>query len=759
MTKDMPDNLKNFKPYVPASQNMQEFSMRAIILGSVLGIVFGAANVYLGMKVGMTICASIPAAVMSMAILRGVMKGGTILENNIVQTIASAGESLAAGVIFTIPGFLVMRYLLRWDGIPESQLPTLPSMTLVFIMTLIGGLLGTLMMIPLRRYLIVKEHGELPYPEGMACAQVLEAGDTGGTQAKHVFSGLGFGALYMFLMKGLKLWKDEAMWVIPKYGKGAIGLEPTAALLGVGFIIGPKIAAYMFAGGMLGWLVLIPIFGMVGEFAPGLIIAPGQIPISEMSSGAIASSYIRYIGAGGVALGGIVSLIKALPVIISSFKHGLKGLIGSIRKKKSEEEILRTDRDMPASFVFGGSLVLALSIALVLYVIASGLGWSKGLGSLSLIGGCVSILFAFFFVTVAARVVGIVGSSSSPVSGMTITTLLAVCLVLVLSGLTEGANQIPAMVIALSAGAMVCIATCSSGDISQDLKTGFLVGATPSKQQIAEIIAVIIPSITIVGTVYLLLLRGGGLNTLPVYEGKVDFMKDPIVSISKEKKEIVFETAKYGNVPAGLSVIKLKNGKVYEGKVTSHGSESLYFRNEKLGYVRFDTKEIENVRNYQDPMGELRAPQANIMAILVKGIIQKKLPWVLIFLGIVIGLVIELLGISSLPFAIGLYLGIAMNVPIVIGGTIYAILSRIIRPSAWKDAEHRGILFSSGVIAGDALMGIGLVLLAMFGISEHFALRVIGGSHAEDLITLAAFLGFTALFVYVVAKKDKKQAA
>ncbi|MBI4064224.1 MAG: oligopeptide transporter, OPT family [Elusimicrobia bacterium] len=881
--KEKESRQEAFTPFIKPEQHVTEFTFRAIFLGSVLGIVFGAANAYLGMKVGMTISASIPAAVISMAILRGVLKRGTILENNMVQTIASSGESLAAGVIFTIPGFLVLRYLLRWDGVPEHQLPNLPSVMLTFLMTLIGGFIGALMMIPLRRYLIVKEHRKLPFPEGTACAQVLQAGEEGGVRAKHVFNGIGLGALYMFLMKGLKFWKDEAMWMIPRFQKGAVGIEPSAALLGVGFIIGPKIAAYMFAGGVLGWLVFMPLFGLVGSFAPDLIIPPAAKPISQLNSWQIASAYIRYIGAGAVAMGGIVSLIKAFPVIISSFGHSMKGLARRIGEKSRTLEP-RTDRDLPMWIVFGGSFLMAIAIGAVLYVVARGVGIAQA-GTLSFAGGFVAILFSFFFITVAARIVGIVGSSSSPVSGMTITSLLAVCLTLVGSGLVTPETSVAAMVVALSAGAMICIAVCSSGDISQDLKTGFLLGATPWKQQLAELLAVIVPTMSIVGTIYLLLLQGGGLNTLPVYEGRVNFRSDPIVretyagklteatpilkkmqvvinngqgekavhalafesygtpmitaldvltlgsrqqtrryptrgrrrpraagdrrlegklleksqegvlfltldgrkaafthqeivsitrgakisslvypkglTLDPDNHNLYFQSPRYGLIPAGLNLVLLANGAALEGKVflkghTPAGGEWIMFRGVEGDVSRLESNQYRQVISYDDKMGELRAPQANIMAILVKGIIDGKLPWALVFLGIMMAGVVELLGISSLPFAIGLYLGIATNAAIMLGGLIFWVAMRVTK-NYWAEAEQKGTLLASGIIAGDALMGILLAFLAMAGLSDALGVRQLTDHHWEDGVTLAAFLAFTFLLAYLTMKKDRRK--
>ncbi|MBI4370168.1 MAG: oligopeptide transporter, OPT family [Elusimicrobia bacterium] len=874
-----------FRPYIADKHHVAELTWRAISLGVLLGVVFGAANAYLGMKIGMTISASIPAAVISMAILRALLKKGTVLENNMVQTIASSGEALAAGVIFTIPGFLVLRHLLRWDGVAEEHLPHLPSMALTFLMTLTGGLLGALLMIPLRRYLIVKEHGTLPYPEGTACAEILQAGEEGGARAGHVLSGIGIGSTYMALMKGLKLWKDEAMWMLPKFHKGAIGLEPAGALLGVGFIIGPKVAAYMFAGGIVGWLVLMPLFGLIGSFDSNLIIPPATKPLAQLGSWEIASLYIRYIGAGAVALGGIISLIKTLPVIFSSFSHSWRGLKERLGGRGARES--RTDQDLSMAFVFGGSFILALLTGFILYIVAAGTGISHA-APLSLIGGFVSIIFSFFFITVAARIVGIVGSSSSPVSGMTITSLLAVCLTLVGSGLVTRETSVGAMAIALAAGAVICIAVCSSGDISQDLKTGYLLGATPYKQQIAEIIGALIPSIAIVATVYLLILRGGGLNTVPLYEGRVDFRNDAIIeeryqgklgtqsknlqkirldmpshgngdiksievlsfdsgsgpmvtaldvlslktrqvmeppkrtsrkkrtaspgvqliegkllskssgklkflsldgrvieaepqevaslargariatvpddrhgSIDPDNHHLLFRTAQYGVVPTGLNLVVLPDQTALEGKIflkgLDAGGEWFLWRDVDGRLRRWLPGEYAAVIAYDDPMGDLRAPQANIMAILVKGIMDGKLPWALVFIGAMLSAVVELLGISSLAFAIGLYLGIATNAAIMAGGLVWLVSKKISGARHWGETEQRGILLTSGIIAGDALMGIALAFLTMTGWGAALELRAFTEAHWEDYLTLGIFLALAAFLTKLIVTAESNR--
>jgi len=572
---------------------LKEFTTRALFLGIFLSIIFGAANAYLGLKVGMTVSASIPAAVMSMAILRGIMRRGTILENNIVQTIASSGESLAAGVIFTVPALILL-------GLN-------PSIFLIFLLSLVGGLLGVLLMIPLRRHLIEDEGDVLPYPEGKACAEVLQAGEEGGKKAKLVFSGLGIGALYKLLMSGFKFWTDKPAWLFKSW-RTLLGFDLSPALLGVGYILGIRIASVVLAGGMLGWYVLIPLISQM----KGIDI------VSEGSVYSIWSGYIRYIGAGGVLAGGFVSLLRAFP----AFKGALK---------VARQGFLRVGGrgDLPIGLVF----LCTLSI---FFFIASFPSYNLGF-----IGSFLAILFAFLFVTVSARIVGIVGSSSNPVSGMTIATLLIVSLIFS----KFGKPGVVGMVSALSLGAIVCIAAAIAGDTSQDLKTGFLVKATPWKQQVGEFIGVLCSAVFI-GWVLFLLHKAYGI-----------------------------------------------------------GSK------------------------------ELSAPQATLMSLVVKGVFEGTMPWLLILSGIFISLFVELLGVHSLPFAVGLYLPLELSTTIFLGGLIS------------KVAGYRedGILFSSGLVAGDALMGIILAIPAAIGISLPSPIT------PTRLLAVFSFL-FVMLFLFLNAR-------
>lgn len=627
---------KEFKPFIPANKVMPELTVTSIILGLILAVVFGAANAYLGLRVGMTISASIPAAVISMGIIRVIMKRNSILENNMVQTIGSAGESLAAGAIFTIPA------LFMWAA--ESSSVAVPSFWNIAIIALFGGILGVLFMIPLRNALIVKEHGVLPFPEGTACAEVLLAGEEGGHKTKIVFSGLGIAALYKFITDGIKLFPSEIAWKI-KSLKTGFGLDVLPALTGVGYICGLKISSYIFAGGVLGWFVLIPAISLFGGES---LIAPGTSLIGEMGADSIWSTYIRYIGAGAVAAGGIFSLIKSLPLIISTFGKAIKGF------GKSSESSERTEKDMPMIFVLGGSLIIALLIWLVPSIPGP------------FLGALLIVVFGFFFATVSSRMVGLVGSSNNPISGMIIATLLIVTLALKAAGF-EGYSG---MASAICIGTIVSIVTAMAGDTSQDLKTGYIVGATPIKQQIGEILGAVVAAIAIGGIMYLL--------------------------------------------------------------------------NSAWGFGS----------------AELPAPQATLMKLVVEGVMGGTLPWGLIVCGVGIAVVIEILGIPVLPFAVGLYLPIYLSAPIFIGGLIRWFIEN--RKSAKseeekKEAADNGVLYCSGMIAGEGLIGI---LLAVFAVIP------MGNGSLADKINLGLPLGnigsliFFGLIIasifYFSFKKDKK---
>lgn len=620
---------EEFKPFVPAEREMKEFSITAVIVGVLLAVVFGAANAYLGLRVGMTVSASIPAAVVSMGILRGLLRRNSILESNLVQTIGSAGESLAAGAIFTLPA------LFLWAEEGKAETPDLFTIT---ALALCGGVLGVLFMVPLRKALIVKEHGVLPYPEGTACADVLLAGEEGGSGAKTVFFGMGFAALVKYVVDGMKVIPGAVMVPVNSL-KTLFSVQVYPALMGVGYICGIRIASYMFAGAVLGWFVLIP---AIVSFGGESILYPGTVPIAtlynEGGASAIWSSYIRYIGAGAVAAGGIISLVKTLPLLFSTFYEAVKAARSG--KEKSEK---RTERDLDIRFVIGGIVLFALLI------------WLVPALPISFSGAWLVILFGFFFATVSSRMVGLVGSSNNPVSGMTIATLLLV------TAWLKATNTIgmPGMIAAISIASVICIVAALAGDTSQDLKTGFLLGATPRRQQIGELIGVVVSAVTIGGVMMLL------------------------------------------------------------NQAWQFGSEAL------------------------------AAPQATLMKMITEGVMEGNLPWTLIFIGVFIGVAVEIMGVPVLPVAIGLYLPFELSASILVGGILRYVSSR-----KKKDAEG-GILFCSGLIAGEGLMGIVLALLAVFGKSDKIDL-----SHWMDTgIFGAAALVFVIAACILISAREKKKPA
>ncbi len=482
-------NSSGFKPYISAKQLIPEFTPKAILLGAIFGIIFGASSVYLGLKVGMTVSASIPIAVLAISVFKKFGKA-TILENNIVQTIGSAGESVAAGVVFTIPALLFLPGGMAYFKYFQ-----------IFVLALAGGILGVLFMIPLRRALIVKEHETLPYPEGTACADVLIAGEKGGNLAKKVYYGLGIAFLYKLLMSIMGLWKDVPTYVFGRKSalpNGTINGEITPELLGVGYIIGPRIAGIMVAGGVLSWIVLIPLITLMGDHLT-TIFPPGTKLISDMSPSEIWNNYIRYIGAGAVTFGGLITLVKSIPTIVSAFSDSFKDIKASRANKQNNvvEEKERTSKDIPLSVVLGGSLVLVVFMAIIPNI------------PTNFMSAIMVVIFGFFFVTVSSRIVGLIGSSSNPVSGMTIATLMATSLIFVGIGWTGDVYEPLALVI----GSIVCIAVANAGSTSQDLKTGYLVGATPVKQQVGLLIGVLV-SVVAIGFTLLLLERTVGIGTI-----------------------------------------------------------------------------------------------------------------------------------------------------------------------------------------------------------------------------------------------------
>lgn len=597
-------NEKKFQPFIPDSQIIPEFSIKAIVLGAIFGIIFGAATVYLALRAGLTVSASIPIAVLAIAVFKKIGKS-TILENNIVQSIGSAGESVAAGVVFTVPAFIFL-----------AGGEAFFNYFNIFTLALVGGILGVLFMVPLRRSLIVKEHGTLPYPEGTACAEVLIAGEKGGSMASKVFAGLGIAFVYKSLMSIFGLWKDVPAYVTSRtssFPNATVNAEITPEYLGVGYIIGPKIAGNLVAGGVLSWLVLIPLISFIGDALP-TTLKPGWAGklISEMSPAEIYRGYVRYIGAGAVAAAGVITLIKTLPTIVSAFKESF----GSLKDLRSGKVQSRTEREIPITYVIGGSLALVLVVALLPQLPGTFPG--------TLLMGLLVVVFGFFFVTVSSRIVGIIGSSSNPISGMTIATLMATCLIFVSLGWTGDMYQ----ALALSVGGIVCIAAANAGATSQDLKTGYIVGGTPLYMQLGLIIGVVASTFVI----------GWTLQTL---DGSMQF----------EGVEHAIGTERYA------------------------------------------------------------APQATLMATIIKGLLAQDLPWGLVFVGMFISVVVELCGVKSLSFAVGAYLPLSTTMPIFVGGMMKALADKM---TGSKDESEvsSGMLYSTGLVAGGSLTGIAIALLS-----------------------------------------------
>ncbi|MFR8060116.1 MAG: OPT family oligopeptide transporter [Blautia massiliensis (ex Durand et al. 2017)] len=590
-----------FKPYIPAEKITPELTVTSVIMGCILAVIFGAANAYLGLRVGMTVSASIPAAVISMGVIRVILRRNSILESNMVQTIGSAGESLAAGAIFTMPA------LFLWA---EEGLTSKPGIVEITLIALCGGILGVLFMVPLRNALIVKEHATLLYPEGTACADVLLAGEEGGANASTVFSGMGLAAIFKFVVDGLKLLPADVSAAFKSF-KGEIGMEVYPALLGVGYIVGPKIASYMFTGSLIGWMVIIPLICLFGPDTWMYPAAEGTTIAQLYANGgasAIWSTYVKYIGAGAIATGGIISLIKSLPLIVTTFRDSMKSMKGS--KNTSTE---RTAQDLPMQFILLGVIAMVFII------------WIVPAIPVTLLGAVIIVVFGFFFATVSSRMVGLVGSSNNPVSGMAIATLLIATFAIKSSGKTG----IDGMTAAIAVGSVICIIAAIAGDTSQDLKTGYLLGATPKKQQMGEMLGVVVSGLAIGGVLYLLDAAWG-----------------------------------YGTA-------------------------------------------------------EIPAPQAQLMKMIVEGIMGGNLPWGLVFVGVFLAICLEILRIPVMPFAIGLYLPIYLNATIMIGGIVRGLLDhRKGVDEKTKTAQATdGTLYCAGMIAGEGLVGILLAIFAVVGIS------------------------------------------
>jgi len=704
----------DFKPYVPDSSVIPEFTLRAVLLGMVFGIIFGAVTVYVGLRAGLTVAASIPIAVLSISLLRALGKS-TILENNIVQTIGSAGESVAGGVIFTIPALIFLGFDLEYVRI--------------LILALIGGWLGVLFMIPLRKQLIVGEHGNLLYPEGAACADVLVAGEKGGSFASRVFYGLGLGGVYtLFQNENALAAINPLPTYSPKWLPGAeLRAATTSEYLGVGYIIGPRIAGVIFAGGVFSWLVMMPAIKFFGSLVPTPIY-PSTIPIAQMTSGELWNFYIRYIGAGAVAAAGLITLGKTLPTIIAALKAGATDL----RKQSAGVAVAagRTSRDLKLTVVLAGSAVIVAMMwcMLTFYPVP---GAPTGLLA-NLLASVLVVIFGFLFVTVSSRLVGLIGTSSNPISGMAIATLMATCGVFLAVGWTSGAYG----ALALMIGGSVCIAAANAGNTSQDLKTGFLVGATPSAQQVGLFLGVLASSFAI------------GVALLAVNDG--------LQSFPDAKTAAVIDVQ---NPPDG---VKVRDRLDHEGKtytvINVLGSttipEGTYLLDPGTG--RIEKQWVHGIGSEGAP-----APQAKLMSVVIRGILDRKLPWGLVFLGVFLVITIELLGIRSLSFAVGSYLSIGTTCAIFVGGVVRWLAERG-QDQKSDDETGPGALYASGLIAAGGIVGLlGIAVKLMEGkgwIPKH-AIEI--GQHMPA-VHASAFLGVVAFALlaaslYYFARKPLDQ--
>lgn len=684
------------EPYIPDHAMVKEFTWPAVLVGAILGIVFGASSLYLVLKVGMTVSASIPVAVLSITLFRAFSRAfgvrrATILENNIVQTTGSAGESIAFGVGVTMPALMLLGF--------EMEIGR------VMLVSILGGVLGILMMIPLRRAFVVKQHGVLKYPEGTACADVLLVGEQGGTSAKTVFTGFGIAFFYQVLWQGLKLWKDTASRSFEWFRGAVPAIEVNPALLGVGYIIGTRISSIMVAGGLLASFVLIPAIRFYGD---GLAdpLYPATMPIRQMSEEDLWGAYVLYIGAGAVAAGGILSLIQALPLILASIKAGLS----DVRAVEDQGQLLgsaqgrRTDRDLPLTLVGAGALLLVLAIwgSLLLgglFSQANLLGAILG----SLLGAVLIVLFGFLFVTVSSRLTGEIGSSSNPISGMTVATLLLTCLIFLVLGWTEPQYRLMALTVA----AIVCVASSNGGTTSQDLKTGYLVGATPKYQQWAILIGSI-SSALVIGWVLVVLNDASTIYTMRnLPEPKQPL---PVSQLTDRARAPGDDTLYYvwrpneGNpqgVPQGKYLVDAEGRIRY---LVDPGINGVLTR-------RDDGTEVQ----------KFKAPKARLMSLITDGILNQKLPWTLVLLGVSISVVLELCGVSSLPFAVGVYLPLSASTPIFVGGLVRYVADKWGRTStgdARSETESdmsSGVLLSTGYIAGGAIGG---VLIAFLSFSD-----------------------------------------
>ena len=735
------------KPFIPPERVVPEFTLGAVVVGSILGIIFAMSSVYLGLAIGLTVSASIPIAVLSITIfraLRGKTNEPQILVNNIVQTTGSAGESIAAGVAFTLPSLLIMGFEL--------------DILRVLLVALLGGTLGVLMMIPLRHGLIVKEHGNLKYPEGTACAQVLIVGEQGGTNAKTVFQGFFFGFFYAVANLVLKLWKesfDLFLSIRDHFKNAMLAFEVSPPMLGVGYIIGYKTGAIMMSGGMLAFVVFVPLISFFGAAIPGNFGAGVTTPIASMSPGEIRNNYLLYIGAGAVATGGFINLVRSLPTIVAAFRRGL-GSIG--RGAGAGANVPRTEQDLSYKWVVFGSLALVIAIA-----VAPGL-------QINFVSSILIVLFGFFFVTVSSRITGEIGSSSNPISGMTVATLLITCLLFVLVGWVGVGYK----AMALTTAALVCVAASNGGTISQDLKTGFLVGATPRLQQKAILIGVLTSSLVIGFT--LLYLNRTATTYVPRARTYANVQIDPArlaaaptevnVEDKKTYRVLYVTEANPDGLPRGKyhvddqgriayyvdpgvcgteprQIKPLPSGVAVSAPPAAGEAETFFHDGQpyRLWKLTSASGGLEAGEYLVDPatnqvqyrvmeVKKYDAPKARLFALIIDGIIGGELPWTLVLIGMSVAILMELVGVSSLPFAVGVYLPITTSAAIFVGGCVRYVIDRVTGASETEGEFSPGVLFASGLIAGGSIGGI--VQVAYGGWSRETG---------QDPLNIGRFLG------------------
>ncbi len=705
-------------PFVPHTESPVEITPGAILLGIVLGLVFAASSVYLALKVGLTVSASIPIAVLSITIFRYIQKafGGqsSILQNNIVQTTGSAGESIAAGVVFTLPAILLMGYNLPWSNVAA--------------IAVVGALLGILFTIPIRRSLIVKEHHNLKYPEGTACAKVLISGERGGIQAKTVFMGFGVGALYKFLNAGMKLWAEVPRRVFERLRPdgsrelfGEIRAEISPELTGVGFIIGPRIAGYLFAGGVFSYFVLIPAIKLFGASATEMILPYDTQLIRDMDATTVRGNYIFFIGAGAVTMAGIISLIKSFPTIWSALSAGL----GDFRAVSKGASVRRTERDLPMSYVLVGCVALIIAMITLPQI------------GINLLGAILAVVFGFLFATVSSRVAGQIGASSNPISGMTVATVLMTALLFFAVGWTGIEHR----VLALSIGGVVCVSAAVAAATSQDLKTGYLVGATPRSQQISLVFGALTSALLVGGMIHFLNSAKTTIveRTFPGVQ-VVDVEASRMTGPDGNQYRVGHLYELTGSAPAGKYLIDDGGAIVYMIDPGIGGRE-----------VRgADGREVE----------KLDSPKSQIMSLVVDGILTQKLPWGLIMIGVFFAVTLEILGLPSLPIAVGAYLPISTSATMFIGGALRWLLERRLPKEEREGPEADsgpGVLFSSGLIAGGAIMGVLLAGLAAQGLDGGINMAErLGAAGESGLIAMIAYGLLILVPLYLVARKNNK---